>query len=232
MSAKSSSVFQEMLRLLVHVADKLAGRLLRADVLSLLGRALFFRFLVDRAIVTLSDLPRLCPSASTFEDCFINAANSARTSDWLDRTFNGNFLPLTGNGGTEFFTYVQDLFPAAFKHLSAIVQRWEPAGDAYQSKMEWATFDFAHVPVGLPSQVYEAFCWKVGTQDGRSSSKRSLPRREYPCRNLSRRGIRRTGERTGMLPGGCACGAGVFLGACLSAAVLQERWKAPGLTRH
>lgn len=71
------------------------------DVLSLAGRALFWRFLVDRDIVCDEDLENDCAwwsrrNAPDRLDAFENAENAAQTSAWLDRTFNGDFLPLSG----------------------------------------------------------------------------------------------------------------------------------------
>ncbi|MBW2643530.1 MAG: hypothetical protein JRC89_09210, partial [Deltaproteobacteria bacterium] len=65
------------------------------DVLSFLGRALFFRFLWDRKIVRSSELPSVCPQAESFGDCFRNVENSVETCRWLDETFNGDLLPFS-----------------------------------------------------------------------------------------------------------------------------------------
>ena len=88
------SVFDGMLKLLSDSADKLLSKLPSADVLSLIGRALFFRFLIDRSVVTSLDVGKISPAAQSLHDCFQDAESSRRTCEWLDRTFNGNFLPL------------------------------------------------------------------------------------------------------------------------------------------
>lgn len=92
-------VFSAMFELVRSVADRLAAlHLKRADVLSLMGRALFFRFLKDRHIVRESHCNNIAPKATSILECFANADNAASTSAWLDKTFNGDLLPLTNNG--------------------------------------------------------------------------------------------------------------------------------------
>src|SRR6266852_3124885 len=55
-------VFSAMFKLVWSVADRLAAlKLKRADVLSLMGRALFFRFLRDRHVVRESDAQKIAP---------------------------------------------------------------------------------------------------------------------------------------------------------------------------
>ncbi len=129
----------------------------KSDVLSLIGRALFFRFLKDRNIVIDSDLKEICPRAETYLDCFSNAENTASTSAWLDRTFNGDLLPLPSNGSKKYFCQIDEKTRGdVFHHLSAIIFGAEPSGAGYQLHL-WKDFDFSHIPVGLLSQVYESF---------------------------------------------------------------------------
>lgn len=128
-----------------------------SDVLSLIGRALFFRFLKDRDIVIDSDLKEICPKAKIYEDCFSNSENTAATSAWLDRTFNGDLLPLPSNGSKKYFRQIDEQTGGdVFRHLSAIIFGAEPSGMDYQLHL-WKDFDFSHIPVGLLSQVYESF---------------------------------------------------------------------------
>ncbi|MFH2059898.1 MAG: N-6 DNA methylase [Pseudomonadota bacterium] len=129
----------------------------QSDVLSLIGRALFFRFLKDRNILIGSDLKDICPKANRFEDCFSNAENTASTSAWLDRTFNGDLLPLPSNGSRKYFHQIDEQTKGdVFFHLSAIIFGAEASGTGYQLHL-WKDFDFSHIPVGLLSQVYESF---------------------------------------------------------------------------
>ena len=129
----------------------------KSDVLSLIGRALFFRFLKDRNIVLDTDLKEICPRSNTFEHCFSNPENAASTSAWLDRTFNGDLLPLPSNGNKKYFYKIaEQTNNDVFHHLSAIICGAEPSGKGHQLHL-WKDFDFSHIPVGLLSQVYESF---------------------------------------------------------------------------
>ena len=153
-------VFDEMLNLLETGADRIRSRIGKANTLSLIGRALFFRFLCDREIVTDNDVSSICQTANTIKECFDNAENTYRTSRWLDETFNGDFLPFNDRPTREFFKGL-NRSAVVYQNLSAIIRGDSPVGsDDYQRQFDWATFDFAHVPVGLLSQVYEAFSWK------------------------------------------------------------------------
>jgi len=128
------------------------------DVLSFLGRALFFRFLWDRKIVRSSELPSVCPQAESFGDCFCNVENSVETCRWLDETFNGDLLPFSG-GYTDVFSQANEQTGGKlFLHLLAILLGWKYAGkEAFQLTIDWGDLDFEHIPIGVLSQVYENF---------------------------------------------------------------------------
>jgi SAM-dependent methyltransferase len=220
-------VFDEMFRLLKHAAERLAEKLDRDDVLSMVGRALFFRFLRERRVITEHDRKIIAPRATDLRSCFDDAENTAATSAWLDRTFNGDFLPLTGNGNLTFFKGLASKTQhGVFNHLSAIVRGDEPAGaEDYQRKLDWGDFDFAHVPVGLLSQVYEAFCWKWDPQHSKKTSV------HYTPRNIAATLVE---EAFDGLPYDQnfrvldpACGAGIFLVLAFRR-LYRERWKSDG----
>lgn len=101
-------VFNEMFDLLKKGADQLAELIKPANVLSLLGRALFFRFLCDRNIVTEQDTKHIAPKANNLMDCFADSENLRDTSHWLDRTFNGDFLPLLDEDNCNFFAKIKN----------------------------------------------------------------------------------------------------------------------------
>jgi hypothetical protein len=218
-------VFKEMFNLLNQGADRLAHILGRANVLSLVGRALFFRFLCDRHIVTEGDTKRIAPKANEVVACFDNAENAHATSQWLDRTFNGDFLPLTDGGSHSFFASVTERSKTAFSHLSAIVRGLEPVGaEDYQTKLKlkWSDFDFAHVPVGLLSQVYEAFCWKWEDRNAKETSVHYTPRRiAATLVDEAVDGLPRAHEARVLDP---ACGASVFLVLAFRR-LYRERWE-------
>ena len=105
----------------------------KSDVLSLIGRALFFRFLKDRNIIDDNDLKAVCPKAENFEDCFFNPENAASSSAWLDKTFNGDLLPLPDKGSKKYFQQIAKKTKGeVFKHLSGIIFGDEPSGREYQ----------------------------------------------------------------------------------------------------
>jgi len=219
-------VFSAMFKLVWSVADRLARlRLKRADVLSLMGRALFFRFLRDRHIVRESDARKIAPNAASILDCFVNAKNAASTSAWLDKTFNGDLLPLIDDNFEELGRRTSGM---VFVHLSAIVRGGEPVGDEnYQLPLpiHFGHFFFDHIPVGLLSQVYERFAWKWEHQTAKETSVHYTPRNiaatlvDEAFTKLSN-----AHEARVLDP---ACGASVFLVLAFRR-LYQERWKATG----
>ncbi|WP_323032429.1 hypothetical protein [Paracoccus sp. (in: a-proteobacteria)] len=118
------------------------------DAISLVGRALFTRFLGDRHL-----LGSLGVDIRAVAGLFDDAASAAKTSDWLDTTFNGDFLP-TSQGIWE--RLPQD----AFRVLGDILRR-APGGQLRLGWEErWDNLDFAHIPVGVLSQAYEHYLHK------------------------------------------------------------------------
>ncbi|MEQ1851460.1 MAG: N-6 DNA methylase [Chthoniobacteraceae bacterium] len=226
-------VFSAMFKLVWSVADRLAAlHLKRTDVLSLMGRALFFRFLRDREVVREIDCPKIAPNAASIVECFANAENAARTSAWLDKTFNGDLLPLTDDGSTSYFEEIgQRTGGRVFTHLTAILKGEEPSGDSgWQTLLpfrpeerNWGTYKFAHIPVGLLSQVYERFAWKWEHKTAKETSV------HYTPRNIAGTLV---DEAFNKLPDAHearvldpACGASVFLVLAFRR-LYQERWKA------
>jgi hypothetical protein len=219
-------VFSAMFKLVSSVADRLAAlKLKRSDVLSLMGRALFFRFLKDRNVIQESDRCNIARKAECILDCFSNAENAASTSAWLDKTFNGDLLPLTD----DFMEIGRRSDGRVFFHLSAIIKGDEPSGDEnYQLPLgipNFGQYDFAHIPVGLLSQVYERFAWKWEHQNAKETSV------HYTPRNIAATMV---DEAFNKLPNAYearvldpACGASVFLVLAFRR-LYQERWKVTG----
>jgi hypothetical protein len=224
---ESDFVFAEMFKLLRNAANELASKLNRADVLSLVGRALFFRFLFDRQVIKAEDTPSIAATANDIRNCFDTAEAAAATCRWLDATFNGDFLPLTDGGNRSFFNRIdEETNGAVFTHLGAIVQGGRPTtAHTYQLPLDWGDFDFAHVPVGLLSQVYEAFCWRWEHVNAKETSV------YYTPRNIAATLV---GEAFNDLPMASsaraldpACGAGIFLVLAFRR-LYYERWKISG----
>ncbi len=153
-------VFKSIVDLMTRSSKALIDtyKLNPVDVLSFLGRALFFRFLWDRKIVQLSELPSICPKAKFPEDCFRDVENSVETCRWLDETFNGDLLPLSDDYSDVFSQANEKTGGKLFLHLLAILKGWKHAGkNAFQLAIDWGDLDFAHIPIGVLSQVYENF---------------------------------------------------------------------------
>lgn len=228
-------VFSAMFKLVWSVADRLATlKLKRSDVLSLMGRALFFRFLSDREVVCETDCSKIAAKSLSITECFANAANAADTCAWLDKTFNGDLLPLTDNGSVSFFEGIgRRTGGRVFIHLTAILKGEEPSGDsAWQTLLSfrpeernWGAYDFAHVPVGLLSQVYERFAWKWEHTTAKETSVHYTPRNiAATLVDEAFSGLPNAYEARVLDP---ACGASVFLVLAFRR-LYQERWKATG----
>ena len=205
-------VYEEMFKLLTEVADNIVAArtgVEHGDVLSLVGRALFLRFLSDRDVVAAENLKEIAPGARRLDECFANPTRAAQTCRWLDTTFNGDFLPLSETGSLVWFQRVAPADGEVLKGLRAILRNEEPAGGGYQPRlqMDWSMFDFAHVPVGLLSQVYEGFVWKWEPNEAGETSAHYTPRRiaEYLVDDAFD-GMRKAGKARVLDP---ACGAGV-----------------------
>lgn len=218
-------VFEEIHSLMRRSSEELIGTygLKPLDVLSFLGRALFFRFLWDRRIIRPNELEAICLQAKSLGDCFSNVVNSVATCRWLDETFNGDLLPLSSS--------FEDVFEQAntgtggklFDHLRAILEGWENAGNGqFQLKIDWGDLDFAHIPIGVLSQVYESFSrvWDLQRSENTSVY--------YTPKNIARylvddafAGVANKKDAHVLDP---SCGAGIFLVLAFRKLV-AARWK-------
>lgn len=196
------------------------------DVLSFLGRALFFRFLWDRRIVRQSELRSVCPQAESPGDCFRNVKNSIATCRWLDETFNGDLLPLSGGYETIFSHANSKTNGKLFLHLRAILEGWEHVGTAaFQLLIDWRDLNFAHIPIGVLSQVYENFS-KIW-----DSQQREQTSAYYTPKNIARylvddafEGVTDKKNARILDP---SCGAGIFL-VLTFRKLVAARWEHDG----
>jgi hypothetical protein len=221
-------VFDEIHRLLNNSSKYLIEtyHLNPLDVLSFLGRALFFRFLCDRGIVRQNELDTVCPTATEPADCFRNAVNSIATCRWLDETFNGDLLPLSGSYDQVFEKAEAQTQGALFSHLRAILEGSEHAGNGlFQLKINWGDLDFAHIPIGVLSQVYESFSRVWDSQRSENTSV------YYTPKNIARylvddgfAGVANKKDPHILDP---SCGAGIFLVLAFRKLV-AARWEADG----
>lgn len=172
---RRAAVHDLLFRLLSHAADQLLEtRVLRGrhdDALALVGRALFARFLIDRNIMTSATLPA---HKDDPENCFATPRAATTVCSWLDREFNGEFLPLAGSRYKSFFESFGKQGDTVFHVLSNIMHR-APGGQlTFDSK--WGDLDFAHIPIGLLSEVYERFAHRHLGKKAASESVHYTPR--------------------------------------------------------
>ncbi len=171
---KADFVFHEIHSLLSKASEALIGKLPPLQVLSVIGRALFFRFLIDRNIVRESEREAICPQAQDLYDVFSDAEKAAQISLWMDVTFNGDLLPLVPELPSDvdsqvrlnaYRTFFQGAGNATnnkvFLHQQAILKSWKSLDKSefqpHLPEIDWDDLDFAHIPIGVLSQVYETF---------------------------------------------------------------------------
>ena len=235
----SDYVFDEIHRLLASADADLAGALAPLEVLSVTGRALFFRFLHDRKVIVPEDLAEICPSAENLKDVFTNPARAAATSCWLDETFNGDLLPLVDyldsapsrtdrmEAYARFFYEADSATSGAvFRHLEAIMKGWKHVvGSTFQMTIDWDDFDFAHIPIGVLSQIYETFSRRWDVAKAEESSVHYTPK--YIARlavEEALSGVENPRDACVLDP---ACGAGVFLVLAFRE-IVRLHWKQLG----
>jgi N-6 DNA Methylase len=243
-SEKADPVFEEIRNLLDRAVDELVvkQKMGGLDVLSMTGRALFFRFLVDRQIVTDEWISDICPAAKNeprenrLKLVFSTPERAAQTSSWLDITFNGDLMPLIDPipldaPETKRIKAYLDVYKAAdaktqgeiFQHLEAILRGWESVKGMLLPGIDWDDLNFRHIPIGVLSQVYENFSHRVDAD----AKDRSV---HYTPRNLAKllvdealAGLETPAHQAKILDP--SCGAGVFLVLALRELV-RHRWEA------
>lgn len=215
------SISKVVLTLLRGSIDELKTRFEVSDhdAISLVGRALFTRFLADRDLLPSSLFPNGPPDAA---ELFDNADQAAKTSEWLDDTFNGDFLPVSaGLYGL--------LPPGSFGTLGNILRR-APYGQLYLGWREkWENLDFSHIPVGVLSQAYEHYLREHAPDKQRKEGGYYTPR---IIADMMVRGafhaLRRDGVAHEARVLDAAAGAGVFLITAFRQLV-SERWRHDGV---
>ena len=220
-------VFKRINDLMTHSSEDLIGTygLNPLDVLSFLGRALFFRFLWDRKIVRQNELNTVCPNANSSGDCFRDVENSVATCRWLDETFNGDLLPLTGDYKELFNQANLKTDGRVFLDLRAILEGWKHVGASFQTTIDWGNLDFAHIPIGVLSQVYENFSKIWDPQHRKQTSAYYTPRNiaQYLVDDAFD-GLSNKKDARILDP---SCGAGVFLVLAFRKLV-AARWEHDG----
>lgn len=184
------------------------------DAVSLVGWALFWRFLVDRNLLVGKAPGDIAEGAQSWTECLSTKGRALKTLKWLDGTFNGGLLPFEASP--------KDYAPEVFsKVLGNIAAGATPQGQL-RLPTDWDEIDFSHVPVGLLSEVYEAFATAL---DAPAAKKQSI---HYTPRHIAEFVV---GETLDAMPAvdrprvlDPAVGAGVFLIAAFRYLV-QREWE-------
>jgi len=214
---KQGWISNVVLNLLTHAIDCLIGLdIYHDDAISLVGRALFARFLGDRDL-----LPPHMSAPQIAAALFDNADRARATCTWLDATFNGDLLPLSDA--------LFDRLPTeVYVILGNIMRRADGAQLFLGWDERWDQLDFAHIPVGVLSQAYELYLRSHAPKKQRLEGGYYTPR---PIADLLVRASFRALERTGssavariLDP---AAGAGVFLLTAFRE-IVAAQWKADG----
>lgn len=222
-----TSVAQEL-----RDSDTLSIARERDEVLPLVGRAIFGRFLIDRGIINARTFPELYSAGSKPECAFETPELAARTCAWLDDKFNGELLPLLFDiPKPEYADYLaffsrRKIAKGRILHYLTNVMYRAPNGRLALA-LSWGGVDFAHVPIGLLSEVYEDYAHQFYKDDALRESVRYTPKHiaEFTVAQAFE-GLPENGrdEARVLDP---AAGAGIFLVLALQRLV-AEKWKATG----
>jgi hypothetical protein len=211
-------IYNVILKLLSGSITKLIGfeGISDEDAISLVGRALFTRFLADRQLLPDSVSDKHNPAA-----LFDSRKIAEETSRWLDTTFNGDLLPLSE-------TIFAELPTGAYQVLGDILRRAPDSQLFLGWEERWDNLDFAHIPVGVLSQTYELYLRNHAPLRQRQEGGYYTPR---PIADLmvraSFRALQREGKSARARILDPAAGAGIFLLSALRE-LTAERWRIDG----
>ncbi len=133
------------------------------DAVSLVGWGLFWRFLVDRDLLVGKAPSDIAEGASSWTECLSTKGRALKTFKWLDTTFNGGLLP--------FETSPKEYAPDVFSQVLGNIAAGATSHGQLRLPSDWDEVNFSHLPVGLLSEVYEAF---ATTLDTRSAKRQSI----------------------------------------------------------
>lgn len=202
------------------------GDLSGEDAISLVGRALFMRFLADRGLLpSTKDIIGSDVSgdeAGPEDHELFDRPDLVRLScAWLDKTFNGDLLPLSD-------AVFPKLTLEACHVLGNILRRAEGGQLSLGWKEQWDNLDFSHIPVGVLSQAYEYYLRKHAPKQQQQEGGFYTP---HPIANLmvsaAFRGLNAQGISATARILDPAAGAGVFLLAAFRELV-AARWRSEG----
>lgn len=212
---RTTWISQVVLKLLSNSIDSLREEcnIGGNEAISLVGRALFTRFLADRQI-----LPAIHKDEADPSEWFDDATRAKNTSLWLDQTFNGDFLPLSRG-------IFKKLPKRGYKLLGNILRRAPNGQLSLGWQEQWDNLDFAHIPVGVLSQAYENYLRLHQPDTQRREGGFYTPQ---PIAELMVKGAFRAVERDGEVHAARvldpAVGAGIFLTTAFRGLV-AARWR-------
>tara|TARA_B100000609_G_scaffold199532_1_gene203840 strand:+ start:7350 stop:10334 length:2985 start_codon:yes stop_codon:yes gene_type:complete len=205
-------------------------RISTEDALSLVGRALFTRFLIDRKILKEEEWKSFCPYVTSPSELFNTCQSIASTNAWLDETFNGDFLPFQFDGSCdkELSTRLDARSLGALSNILYRAPKGQlPLVDKKDKPLGWDGLDFGHIPVGVLSQVYEqqAQDWSPDTRRKKSIYYTPAPIAEFMVRevflDLAEHEPEKAHKARVLDP---AAGGGVFL-ICAFKELFSLRWE-------
>ncbi len=198
------------------------------QVLALVGRALFFRFLVDREIVNAGDLRSVSRRATDLSAVFSNLDALIETCVWLDKTFNGDLLSLGGsNHDPRRYSELQQLLASSADTVCWHLTDIQCKAVRGQLPFEWSGIYFKHVPVDVLSQVYEDFAHQFVPELAKATSIHFTPRKlaEIVVDGAFSAVSSTTPDRARVLDP--SVGGGVFLVLAFKR-LIAEQWRASG----
>lgn len=190
-AARNVAVGSRLLELFRHVANVVHRELSfdsdiarRQGCLALIGRAIFARFLFDRNILSKDSAPKLFHKQS--EDglpaWFEDNEQTAVLFVWLDKTFNGEFLPIFPNQAHncsvgQYAALIETLGDKAKREIRKIILNVDARSQAQLPFNDPVMcLDYSHIPVGLLSEIYEDFTHAFDSEAATRDSRHYTPR--------------------------------------------------------
>ena len=241
-SPKQHHLRKVLFDLMKHaVKDLRRFDLLPEDAVAISGRALFLRYLLDRKIISQEFLSNIANDheGERYLDSALNDAQGlAQVCEWLDKTFNGDLLPLWQGQGSYRLHFPMlvdefgDEFTRPFRAILGLDSAYGPAQYQKSFSIYWNDLKFDHVPIGLLSETYEELMSDIDAEGQKKSSAFYTPHRiaNYMVNEVLDDTLPRGSETRLFDP---SCGAGVFLVAGFKRLVeLKFRKKGQWPTRN
>ncbi len=158
---RKTSVDQKLLSDLSFLErDLVNGNLARGAAQALIGRVIFTQYLIDREIVSATQLKRLC-GHTVLPSILRDRAATGQLFTWLSQTFNGDMFPPSSVKTT----------PAG-SHLARVADFLE-AVNPESGQQSFFPYQFDVIPVELISSIYEQFAHAEPRAEPRANARRS-----------------------------------------------------------